>query len=74
MQVPQNKQASCVESKLEILKRGEVWFRNYRGVNKCVNINDKIGSRNYLDGQEDRPPLKRHVDQIKKVVVLRFTF
>ncbi|KAJ0180587.1 hypothetical protein K1T71_003991 [Dendrolimus kikuchii] len=69
VQVAQNKQSGYAGGKTRGFKEGEeVWIRNYSGGNKWIrgSIREKIGSRNYLVGQEDGPPIKRHVDQIKK--------
>lgn len=44
-----------------------VWARNYTGEKKWVEgqVSAKLGSRNYVVGAGNGPPLKRHVDQMR---------
>lgn len=53
----------------------EVLFRNYDKENKWGSgrVENKLGSRHYVISRENGPPVKRHIDQIRKKIVNTFS-
>ncbi|XP_053608362.2 uncharacterized protein K02A2.6-like [Plodia interpunctella] len=63
----QQKQMNSAGGMLRNLNVGEkVKARNFSGKNKWLmgTIEQKLGSRHYLIGREEDPPIKRHIDQV----------
>lgn len=45
----------------------KVWVRDYTGGKWAAGrIDEKVGTRNFVIGRESGPPIRRHVDQIRK--------